>query len=88
MERENGCGCCGCGCGCGCLMFIIAMVLVMGLVFAILMPGHQNFEQMIPDTFDEYYPHFNNSIEPNYGTGSFLPLYGLSEVPPATNALI
>ena len=69
-------------------MFIIAMVLVMGLVFAILMPGHQNFEQMIPDTFDEYYPHFNNSIEPNYGTGSFLPLYGLSEVPPATNALI
>ena len=74
----SGCGCCSCGC-LGCLAPLIAIILAIIMIFAVLVPGNRNFEHMIPDYFDEYYPDINDGTGIPIEKGSILPTYGLSE---------
>lgn len=79
MNGKSGSGCGCCGCGCGCLVFLVAIFLVLGMVFAIFAPINHNFEHMTPDYFDEYYPDTNDGTAIPADKGSILPAYELSE---------
>lgn len=74
----SGCGCCSCGC-LGCLAPIIATILAIGMIFAIFAPGNHNFQNMMPDDFQEYFPEFNDGTGIPIDKGSIQPCYELSE---------
>jgi len=74
----SGCGCCSCGC-LGCLAPLIAIILIFGMIFAFLVPMNHNYQQMMPDDFQEHYPEFNDGTGIPAEKGSILPVYELSE---------
>lgn len=76
--RGSGCGCCSCGC-LGCLMPLIAIVIVMMVIFGLFVPMNRNYQHMIPDTWDEYYPDINDGTNLPTDKGALLPAYELSE---------
>jgi|GEM_PF-1726957 hypothetical protein len=74
----SGCGCCSCGC-LGCLAPFIAIIMVIMMIFAIFAPMNRDFEHMIPDNFQEYYPDFNDGTSIPTDKGSVMPCYQFSE---------
>ena len=74
----SGCGCCGCG-GCGCLLFFVALIVAIMMVFALFAPMNHNYEHMIPDEFQEFYPDFNDGTLVPSDEASILPAYELTE---------
>lgn len=74
----SGCGCCSCGC-LGCLAPFIAIIVAIMMIFALFAPMNRDFQHMIPDDFQEYYPDFNDGTSIPAGQGSILPCYQLSE---------
>lgn len=81
----SGCGCCSCGC-LGCLAPLIAIIIVIMVVFAIFGPMNHNYEYKCPDSFDEFYPDFNDGTSLPSGEGAALPAYELSEAGTITYA--
>ena len=79
MDGGSGSGCACCSCGCGCLAFLVAIILVIGITFAFFVPTNHNYEYMVPDEFQEYYPEFDDGTSIPSDKGSILPAYELSE---------
>jgi hypothetical protein len=78
MDGGSGSGCGCCGCGCGCLVFLVAIILAMGMIFAMFAPMNRNFEHRFPDEIQEYYPDFNDGTGIPADKGSILPVYEIS----------
>ena len=74
----SGCGCCSCGC-LGCLAPLIAIIMAIIMIFAVLAPWNRNFEHMIPNDFQEYFPDFNNGSSIPAEKGTILPCYEFAE---------
>ena len=79
MDGGSGSGCACCSCGCGCLVVMIAIIVAVGMLFAFFVPTNHNYEYMIPDEFEEYYPEFDDGTSIPSDKGSILPVYELSE---------
>lgn len=79
MDGGSGSGCACCSCGCGCLVVLIAIILAFGMLFAVFTQMNRNYEHMIPDEFQEYYPDFDDGTGIPSMKGSILPAYELSE---------
>ena len=54
MEGGSGSGC-AC-CGCGCLVLLIAIIVAVVMIFAFVVPTNYDYQQLIPDEFQEFYP--------------------------------
>lgn len=78
MDGGCGSGCC-CGCGCGCFVLIVAVIVAMIMIFAFFVPMNHNYEYMVPDEFQEYYPDSNDGTSLPHNKVSVLPGYELSE---------
>ena len=79
MNGKSGSGCGCCGCGCGCLVFLVAIILAMGMIFAIFAPMNHKYKYMTPNNFDEHYPEIHDGTAIPANRGFILPAYELSE---------
>ena len=79
MDGGSGSGCGCCGCGCGCLVVFVAIIVAIVLIFGLIVPMNHNYEYMVPDEFQEYYPDFNDGSSIPADKETILPCYELSE---------
>lgn len=83
----SGCGCCGCG-GCGCLVLVIAIIVAVVMVFAIFVPMNHNYDHMIPDDYQEYYPDLDDGTRSPSHQDSIQLCYHLTESNQASQRII
>ena len=76
MEGGSGSGC-AC-CGCGCLVLLIAIIVAVVMIFAFVGPTNSDYQQLIPDEFQEFYPDLEDGTGIPSNNGSILPGYDLS----------
>jgi len=76
MEGGSGSGC-AC-CGCGYLVLFIAIVVAIVMIFVFVVPTDSDYEQLIPDEFQEFYPDLEDGTGIPSNNGSIQPGYALS----------